>query len=422
MAAIFLDALYSLPTIPAASIPAPLLSKCKDLRLMFDLRQRLANMRSFILTCKNKRGQLLDMLGERLYMLNDTVMREEPPPPPSARAAAAAASSEGPTTGAPGASASSPASGIAAAVASPRSARQSSRSRHAERGGGGAAARAVSPFSEEVEDLPALSMQDDLLLDPADSHLLHPSLHDQWSLQDLVETLSGTLAPRIRQIVKALTKHITSGVCEICVSKGFFCGCRECHKQDQTIFPFQLEFVTQCALCGHCAHKECMAREGCPKCERIALRKAAQQQRIAAAKQALAQHARGGSIGGSVPYIGTGSPVLSSFVGSYGAAPSSSSLLSSPSSVGVVAPASLIVPSPAASSRSLGFVATGGPGSSRHGGSGGGSSENVVATLERTRGGGTRGSSPVRKLNEKIAERKRQQQLQQRDQTADADR
>jgi len=356
-----------------------------------ELRQRLALMRNYLLTCKNEKAQLLALLEDRLYMLNDTILRDGEALAGKEQAEAAAQSvSNGRASPAPASRTSSAAS----------ASKLSSRSRVSVGSVLSPAARSASPFAaEEEEELPVLCPPDDLL-DPADSAFLHPSLRDMWSLKDLVDTLSGTLLPHLTRVFKALTHHIVSGRCVICSSKGFFCSCKNCPKQNdsQAIYPFQTATVQQCAVCGHCAHKECMAREGCPRCERARRRKAAQAQRIAAAKQALVQHARSGSLGGAGSFVGAGSPSFSSLA------------VGSPSGASVSSLGSLVASPVAAGSRSLGFIATGGdrPSSGRHSASG-----DVVASLERTRGGGSRGSSPVRKLNEKIA--KRRQEAAQRD-------
>ncbi|EHB15359.1 hypothetical protein GW7_16594 [Heterocephalus glaber] len=89
-----------------------------------------------------------------------------------------------------------------------------------------------------------------------------------FSLEDLVRTKRGLLAPLLRDILKASLAHIAS--CELCQGKGFIC---EFCRSTTVIFPFQTATCKRCSACRACFHKHCFQSSGCPRCARITARR-----------------------------------------------------------------------------------------------------------------------------------------------------
>ncbi|GFS85144.1 run domain Beclin-1-interacting and cysteine-rich domain-containing protein [Nephila pilipes] len=90
-----------------------------------------------------------------------------------------------------------------------------------------------------------------------------------YSLNDFVQVKSGDFVKYLRQLVNPCIEHVKQ--CILCQAKGFICEI--CGKDKDIIFPFQLEKVILCQVCGCCFHKKCFKNVKCPKCERIAKRK-----------------------------------------------------------------------------------------------------------------------------------------------------
>ncbi|PRD25363.1 UNVERIFIED_CONTAM: Run domain Beclin-1-interacting and cysteine-rich domain-containing protein [Trichonephila clavipes] len=90
-----------------------------------------------------------------------------------------------------------------------------------------------------------------------------------YSLNDFVQVKSGDFVKYLRQLVNPCIEHVKQ--CILCQAKGFICEI--CRKDKDIIFPFQLEKVVLCQVCGCCFHKKCYKNVKCPKCERIAKRK-----------------------------------------------------------------------------------------------------------------------------------------------------
>lgn len=90
-----------------------------------------------------------------------------------------------------------------------------------------------------------------------------------YSLNDFIQVKSGDFVKYLRQLVNPCLEHVKQ--CILCQAKGFICEI--CRKDKDIIFPFQLDKVVLCQVCGCCFHKKCYKNVKCPKCERIAKRK-----------------------------------------------------------------------------------------------------------------------------------------------------
>ncbi|CAL1267562.1 unnamed protein product [Larinioides sclopetarius] len=90
-----------------------------------------------------------------------------------------------------------------------------------------------------------------------------------YSLSDFVQVKSGDLVRHLRHLVNPCIEHVKQ--CILCQAKGFICEI--CNKDKDIIFPFQLDKVILCQVCGSCFHKKCFKNVKCPRCERIAKRK-----------------------------------------------------------------------------------------------------------------------------------------------------
>lgn len=59
-------------------------------------------------------------------------------------------------------------------------------------------------------------------------------------------------------------------IIQLCKARGFLC--EVCHSSE-VIFPFQVDNVVRCTLCGSCFHRPCWSNPAsCPRCQRIARR------------------------------------------------------------------------------------------------------------------------------------------------------
>ncbi|XP_048656510.1 protein associated with UVRAG as autophagy enhancer [Marmota marmota marmota] len=85
-----------------------------------------------------------------------------------------------------------------------------------------------------------------------------------FSLEDLLRTKRGLLAPLLKDILKAALAHVAS--CELCQGKGFIC---EFCRSTTVIFPFQTATCRRCSACRACFHKQCFQSSRCPRCARI---------------------------------------------------------------------------------------------------------------------------------------------------------
>lgn len=391
LATSYLDTMYSIPSIPMAAISPGLYQTYRDLGHVFVLRQQLAHIRAFILTCKKKEA-LLKLLGQRQYMLNDTLVRTNgsagsstppktaPPPMPSMMAQSVtsdAMPSVGigsyhpqrsllpqnqtslPTLngniGGSGHPSSSPPASDPPVSTSVTGSSRSSRARVP-------ASPRVGVTPEEV-DTSSTSIARDGFDPLIDDPILNPTLRDMYSLRDIVETLSGAFLPRLTTVVRQLMAHIVGGRCDLCSSKAFFCECTDCPEPSTPIFSFQLSTVVQCSTCAQSFHRSCFEPSACPKCARMAQRKLAAAQRIAAAKAAGIQRMN------SSNFPMSSSPVPTS---------------------------AMAIPSTPVERGRLGFMATG-VGSAR---------SDFAITVDRTRSGSSRGSSPVRQMNERLANKR----------------
>ncbi|XP_003477359.2 protein associated with UVRAG as autophagy enhancer isoform X2 [Cavia porcellus] len=89
-----------------------------------------------------------------------------------------------------------------------------------------------------------------------------------FSLEDLVRTKKGLLAPLLRDVLKTSLAHVAG--CELCQGKGFIC---EFCRSTTVIFPFQTATCRRCSACRACFHKHCFQSSGCPRCARITARR-----------------------------------------------------------------------------------------------------------------------------------------------------
>ncbi|XP_064638641.1 run domain Beclin-1-interacting and cysteine-rich domain-containing protein-like [Lineus longissimus] len=90
-----------------------------------------------------------------------------------------------------------------------------------------------------------------------------------YSLSDLVKVKNSEILPHLRNLVTDSVCHISG--CQLCQAKGFICEL--CNNETDVIFPFELNRVAQCRVCGACYHGSCFVPENCPKCARIQLRR-----------------------------------------------------------------------------------------------------------------------------------------------------
>ncbi|CAD5115271.1 DgyrCDS4264 [Dimorphilus gyrociliatus] len=93
---------------------------------------------------------------------------------------------------------------------------------------------------------------------------------DTYSLYDLLALAkSDVLEREVHDMYTYAKKHIFE--CVLCRQKGFYC---EICRNNEIIFPFELERVTKCNTCGSIFHKNCRNNTShCPKCQRLEQRR-----------------------------------------------------------------------------------------------------------------------------------------------------
>ncbi|XP_037401309.1 run domain Beclin-1-interacting and cysteine-rich domain-containing protein isoform X2 [Pygocentrus nattereri] len=91
-----------------------------------------------------------------------------------------------------------------------------------------------------------------------------------FSLNDLTAVRSGELAPKLRELLRSGSTHVSG--CMLCQAKGFVC--EFCGNDKDIIFPYELNKCQRCEECNACYHKTCFksGRE-CPRCQRLAERR-----------------------------------------------------------------------------------------------------------------------------------------------------
>ncbi|XP_005383151.1 PREDICTED: run domain Beclin-1 interacting and cysteine-rich containing protein isoform X2 [Chinchilla lanigera] len=90
-----------------------------------------------------------------------------------------------------------------------------------------------------------------------------------YSLNDLTATKKGELGPRLAELTQAGAAHVER--CMLCQAKGFIC--EFCQKEEDVIFPFELQKCRICEECKACYHKACFKSGRCPRCERLQARR-----------------------------------------------------------------------------------------------------------------------------------------------------
>ncbi|XP_012373119.2 run domain Beclin-1-interacting and cysteine-rich domain-containing protein isoform X2 [Octodon degus] len=90
-----------------------------------------------------------------------------------------------------------------------------------------------------------------------------------YSLNDLTATKKGELGPRLTELTQAGAAHVER--CMLCQAKGFIC--EFCQKEEDIIFPFELQKCRICEECKACYHKACFKSGRCPRCERLQARR-----------------------------------------------------------------------------------------------------------------------------------------------------
>ncbi|XP_067251911.1 run domain Beclin-1-interacting and cysteine-rich domain-containing protein isoform X2 [Chanodichthys erythropterus] len=91
-----------------------------------------------------------------------------------------------------------------------------------------------------------------------------------FSLNDLTAVRSGSLAPKLRDLLRLGSSHVTD--CMLCQAKGFIC--EFCGNEKDIIFPYELSKCLRCDDCRACYHKTCFkAGKECPRCLRLAERR-----------------------------------------------------------------------------------------------------------------------------------------------------
>uniref|UniRef100_A0A673GUP5 Run domain Beclin-1-interacting and cysteine-rich domain-containing protein-like n=1 Tax=Sinocyclocheilus rhinocerous TaxID=307959 RepID=A0A673GUP5_9TELE len=91
-----------------------------------------------------------------------------------------------------------------------------------------------------------------------------------FSLNDLMAVRSGSLAPKLRDLLRLGSSHVTD--CVLCQAKGFIC--EFCGNDKDIIFPYELSKCLRCEDCHACYHKTCFkGGKACPRCLRLAERR-----------------------------------------------------------------------------------------------------------------------------------------------------
>lgn len=86
-----------------------------------------------------------------------------------------------------------------------------------------------------------------------------------YSLRDLVQVESGSMAEFLQGVFKAFGAHIRG--CNMCMAKAYIC---EICSNNEVIFPFD-DGCIKCDQCNSIYHRVCLTRKNmiCPKCVRI---------------------------------------------------------------------------------------------------------------------------------------------------------
>ncbi|XP_026053608.1 run domain Beclin-1-interacting and cysteine-rich domain-containing protein isoform X3 [Carassius auratus] len=91
-----------------------------------------------------------------------------------------------------------------------------------------------------------------------------------FSLSDLTAVRSGGLGPKLRDLLRLGSSHVTD--CVLCQAKGFIC--EFCGNDKDIIFPYELNKCLRCEDCHACYHKTCFkGGKQCPRCLRLAERR-----------------------------------------------------------------------------------------------------------------------------------------------------
>ncbi|XP_036442388.1 run domain Beclin-1-interacting and cysteine-rich domain-containing protein isoform X2 [Colossoma macropomum] len=91
-----------------------------------------------------------------------------------------------------------------------------------------------------------------------------------FSLNDLTAVRSGELAPKLRELLRSGSAHVSG--CMLCQAKGFVC--EFCGNDKDIIFPYELNKCQRCEECNACYHKTCFkSGRDCPRCQRLAERR-----------------------------------------------------------------------------------------------------------------------------------------------------
>ncbi|XP_052395333.1 run domain Beclin-1-interacting and cysteine-rich domain-containing protein isoform X2 [Carassius gibelio] len=91
-----------------------------------------------------------------------------------------------------------------------------------------------------------------------------------FSLSDLTAVRSGSLAPKLRDLLRLGSRHVTD--CVLCQAKGFIC--EFCGNDKDIFFPYELSKCLRCEDCHACYHKTCFkGGKECPRCLRLAERR-----------------------------------------------------------------------------------------------------------------------------------------------------
>ncbi|XP_060594531.1 uncharacterized protein LOC132748885 isoform X2 [Ruditapes philippinarum] len=85
-----------------------------------------------------------------------------------------------------------------------------------------------------------------------------------YSLADLLQVPTGSLASSLRKVIKFASKHVYG--CRLCSQKGFIC---ELCNNPKVIYAFEVDATYRCDQCKTVFHKECKTdNRPCPKCQR----------------------------------------------------------------------------------------------------------------------------------------------------------
>ncbi|XP_008553637.1 pleckstrin homology domain-containing family M member 1 [Microplitis demolitor] len=92
---------------------------------------------------------------------------------------------------------------------------------------------------------------------------LYEHVH-QYSVSDLLDVPSGSLAQQLQKIVEFARNHVLN--CWLCSQKGFIC---EICNNPKVIYPFDMASTYRCGECNAVFHADCLnSKKPCPKCER----------------------------------------------------------------------------------------------------------------------------------------------------------